>query len=92
MISIDSTAKAYGGSISSSNLADEVVILNTNNGTYYGLDAVGALVWKLIQQPRQVSEIRDAILEEYEVEPERCEQDLLDLLQKLTDEGLIEIS
>jgi hypothetical protein len=58
---------------------------------YYGLDAVGARIWSLIQEPRTVNEIRDILLEEYEVEPERCERDLLALLQKLADEGLIEV-
>jgi hypothetical protein len=30
-------------------------------------------------------------LEEYEVEPERCERDLLVLLQRLATEGLVEV-
>jgi hypothetical protein len=75
----------------SSNLSGEVVILSLKSGVYYGLDGVGALVWTLIQEPKIVSEIRNAILEEYEVEPERCERDLLALLQKLADAGLIEV-
>jgi len=38
-----------------------------------------------------VSEIRDAILKEYDVEPDRCETDLLMLLQELLDKELIEV-
>jgi hypothetical protein len=30
-------------------------------------------------------------LEEYEVEPEHCERDLLALLRRLADEGLVEV-
>ncbi len=75
----------------SSDLAGEVVMLNLKNGTYYGLDEVGAHVWALIQEPRAVAAIRDAILAEYDVEPERCEQDLLALLSDLADNGLIEV-
>lgn len=74
----------------SSDLGGEVAILDLKAGVYYGLDAVGARVWKLIQEPRVVAKIRDTLLLEYDVEPERCERDLLALLQQLADEGLLE--
>ena len=45
----------------------------------------------MIQEPRRVDEIRDAIVEEYAVEPERCERDILKLLQELAAAGLIEV-
>jgi hypothetical protein len=75
----------------SSDLGGEVAILDLKAGVYYGLDAVGARIWSLIQEPRTVNEIRNILLEEYEVEPERCERDLLVLLQRLANEGLIEV-
>ncbi len=75
----------------SCDLAGEAAILNIKNGVYYGLDPVGARIWKMIQQPRSVDEVREALVEEYEVESERCEQDLITLLEKLLAEGLIEV-
>jgi hypothetical protein len=75
----------------SSDLGGEVAILDLKAGVYYGLDAVGARIWSLIQEPRTVNEILNILLEEYEVEPERCERDLLVLLQRLAEEGLIEV-
>jgi hypothetical protein len=75
----------------SSDLGGEVAILDLKAGVYYGLDAVGARIWSLIQEPRTVNEIRDILLEEYEVEPEHCERDLLALLRRLADEGLVEV-
>src|SRR3989441_12784257 len=78
--------------IVSCDLAGEAAILNLQNGVYYGLDPVGARIWNLIQESsKTVTEIRDTLLEEYEVEPERCEGDLLALLQKLADAELIEV-
>ena len=72
-------------------LGDEAAILNMKNATYYGLDAVGARIWDLLQRPRSVGEIRDTLLEEYDVEAERCERDLLSLLEKMVSEGLVEV-
>lgn len=75
----------------SSDLGGEVAILDLKAGVYYGLDEVGARIWSLIQEPRRVDEVRDTLLEEYEVEPERCEHDLIALLQRLAEEGLVEV-
>ena len=75
----------------SSDLGGEVAILHLEAGTYYGLDAVGARAWSLIQEPRTLREIRDVLVSEYEVEPARCERDLIALLHGLVEEGLVEV-
>ncbi|MEK7404204.1 MAG: PqqD family peptide modification chaperone [Acidobacteriota bacterium] len=75
----------------SCDLGGEAAILNLANGTYYGLDQVGARIWNLIAKPTRVDEIRSAVLEEYEVAPERCERDLEELLSELAEHGLIEV-
>ncbi|HBB33919.1 MAG TPA: PqqD family protein [Cyanobacteria bacterium UBA8803] len=75
----------------SSNLGDEAVILDPKSGAYYGLNDVGAYIWNLIQQPKLVNEIRETILKEYEVNPEECDRDLMELLEQLKAQGLIEV-
>lgn len=75
-----------------SEIGGEVAILDLRGGTYYGLDAVGARVWDLVQEPRGIGEVRDALLAEYEVDAERCERDLLDLIRALEGEGLVEVT
>ncbi len=75
----------------SCDLSGESAILNLKAGVYYGLNGVGTRIWKLIHEPKKVCEIRDAILAEYEVEPDRCEIDILALLQKLIENGLIQV-
>lgn len=90
MVSMHTVVAAQKEQVAS-DLSGEVVILNPQSGIYYGLDGVGTFVWHLIQEPKTVNAVRDAILEEYEVDPERCERDLLALLEKLAAEGLIEV-
>jgi hypothetical protein len=75
----------------SCDLSGESAILNLKAGVYYGLNEVGTRVWKLLQEPKKVSELRDAILKEYEVERHRCEADIMGLLQDLLENGLIEV-
>jgi hypothetical protein len=75
----------------SCDLSGEAAILNLKSGVYFGLNTVGASIWKLIQEPRTMDEIRDAIVGEYDVEPKRCEQDILELLQELSNHELVKI-
>lgn len=72
-------------------LGTEAAILQMDSGKYYGLNPVGARVWQLAAEPRQVAEILATLLAEYEVPAERCRADLLALLQKLRAAGLIEV-
>jgi hypothetical protein len=73
-------------------LEDEVVILGLKDGVYYGLNPVGAFIWNLIQKPITVKDIKEAILNEYDVEEEVCEKDLIELLGNLEEKNLIEVS
>jgi Coenzyme PQQ synthesis protein D (PqqD) len=75
----------------SCSLGDEAAILNLKNTVYYGLNPVGTRVWDLVQQARSVGEIRDTLLDEYDVEAHQCERDLLDLLESMREQGLIEV-
>ena len=75
----------------SSDLAGEAVILSLQTGMYYGLDPVGAHIWELLRTPTAVADLRDSIVRQYDVEADRCERDIVNLLHQLADQGLIEI-
>jgi hypothetical protein len=72
-------------------LGEESAILNLKNSVYYGMNPVGARVWNLLKEPKSVTELRNALLEEYEVDATRCGDDLLALLETMRSEGLIEV-
>jgi len=72
-------------------LGEESAILNLKNTVYYGLNPVGTRIWNLLQKPRSVSELKDALLEEYDVDAVQCEKDLVELLEKMRVEGLIQV-
>jgi hypothetical protein len=89
-VSIDSVVTAEREQLSS-NLAGEAVILDLKAGVYYGLNAVGARIWSLLQRPRPVHEIRYALLQEYEAGSAQCEADLLAALGDMAAAGLIRV-
>lgn len=76
----------------SANVGEETVIAGVARGNYYGLNPVAARVWELIQSPARARDLRQTLAAEYEVTAERCEGDLLELLERLRQEGLIEVT
>lgn len=75
----------------SADLAGEAAILNLKSGIYYGLDSVGARIWRLIVEPRTIAEIEDVLVAEYEVEPSQCGPDVLAFIEQLAEEGLVDL-
>ena len=90
-ISLDSIVAASPDQVSC-DLSGEVAILNLKNGMYYGLEEVGAAIWNLVAEPKPVSRILEALLDRYEVDHERCRNDLLTLLGMLNTRGLIRVT
>ena len=89
-ISLDSTIERSSDQVST-DLGQETVILGLQSDEYFSLKGVGARIWEIIQEPKTAREILNTILNDYAVEPERGERDLLAVLQELADEGLVEI-
>ena len=74
-----------------SELQSEGVILSLSNGKYYGVNEVGASIWAAIQKPLKLKEIQSAIEQEYDVDSETCQQEILAFLEAMVKEDLIEI-
>lgn len=75
----------------SCDLSGEIVILNIQDGVYYGLNAVGARIWKLLEEPRSVGQIRSALLDEYDIDPDVCGMQLVSVLTDLAAHELVEV-
>ena len=89
-ITAESTVVASENQVSTQ-LGDEAVILGAEEGQYFGLNDVGALVWSLVQKPVQVSRVSAAVCEQYEVEADQCLEDVIALLTDLRKKGLIHV-
>lgn len=93
VVSLTSRASIPDGILYHS-LQDELVLLNLQSGVYFGLDAVGTRMWQLIQayQNLPLQNVLDVLVNEYEVQPNQCAQDLLNLVTSLQENRLLEIS
>jgi hypothetical protein len=74
-----------------SQIGTEFVILNLADGTYYGLDEVGGEIWKVLATPVTVSDICTVMRSTFDVESDRCHEDVVRLLTDLASRGLIDV-
>lgn len=75
----------------SSELADEEVVLQTDTGTYYGLNPVGRYVWELLDEPRRAGDLPELVAQEYDTTASECHPDVFAFVKDLLDAELVEI-
>ena len=69
----------------------EMVLLDMESENYFGLDEVGTSIWQAMQEKETLQEVFEALLEQYEVEEEMLENDLLEFVGKLVKSGLVKV-
>lgn len=73
----------------SAEIEDENVILDLEEGMYYGLNPVGTQIWKRVQEPTPVGEVVTEVAAEYDVDYGQCFDDVVSLLQDLAENDLL---
>ena len=72
-------------------LDKEAVLLNLDTERYFGLDETGARMWQLLTSQPSVETAYQQLLEEYDVDTETLRQDIIALLENLTENGLLRL-
>lgn len=73
-------------------LDNEAVLLDLKSGTYFGLNEVGARAWHLIVERGSLARVLDALVDEFDVEREVVERDLLALAAQLITRKLASVA
>ena len=75
----------------STSLGDDVVMMDVEQGAYYGLEAVAARIWALTEEPLSVGSLCERLVTEYQVSPEQCQQEVLAFLGELLNQHVVQI-
>lgn len=67
----------------------DFVLVDMRNGSYFGLNDVGARIWTRLGEGLDAETIASAIADEYDIAPTAALQDVVALLEQLTQAGLI---
>ena len=89
-LSLDRTVRVSDNTIFRE-LAGEAVLLQLEDGMYFGLDRVGTRLWQLIAERGRLREVFDGAREEFDVDGGTLEKDLLTLVGNLARKNLVVI-
>jgi Coenzyme PQQ synthesis protein D (PqqD) len=89
MLNITSKIIRNSDKFLSSTLGNEIVMMNTANGTYIGLNEVSSNIWNYLENEHTAAEIVDLLLTYYDVSRENCEPQTMDCLSKMEQQGII---
>ena len=70
---------------------EETIILDSVTQEYFSINEIGKVIWSLIEEKKNLEEIKAEMLDMYEVPQEQLEKDVLNFLQALEQKGLIKI-
>lgn len=70
-------------------LQGEAVLLDMATGVYFGLNSLGVSIWKYLGDHKQLSEVIEGIVADYDVSEEVCSRDVLELVGRLVENGLL---
>jgi hypothetical protein len=68
---------------------EEVVLLEFGKGEYFGLDAIGADIWRRLEAGDDLGAVASHIAAQYEVGPAEALRDIVDLVTQLHSHDLV---
>lgn len=69
----------------------ELVALHIDKGTCYGFNVTATRIWSLIEQPRLLSELKQILLGEYDVDADTCDRQIREMVAELERDGLVAV-
>lgn len=70
-------------------LDGEMVLLHVHTNQFYELNGTASRMWQLLQDGLTPAQIRQHMLDEYDVQPEQLECEMLTMLQVLYERELV---
>lgn len=70
----------------------ELVMMGQEQGEYVALREVAASIWRLLEEPRTLDDLVDAVCHEYQVAVEDCRPDVVAFLDDLRVRRLVSAS
>lgn len=69
----------------------ELLAMSIERGVCYGLNRVGARAWELLESPRSIRSMCEALTAEFDIDLATCLAEVTDLIEGLRAEGLVTV-
>ena len=79
------------GDVLEADIDDETVVMDIDQGRYFGLNETGTRIWDLLSEPLVIGDLCDQLTAQFGVPRELCEQQVIDFLGSMMSRGLIQV-
>jgi hypothetical protein len=86
-----STLLVRNHDIFASSIDDEMVMMDGEQGLYFGLNSVARRVWEMLEKPLSYDALLRLLAQHYDVTEAQCRADVDPFLKKMLENGLIRI-
>ena len=89
VITLDSVIVRRNDLVSEELSDSELVMLNIERRSYYGMHETARVIWNLLDRPRSVGALCEQLLTRFAVDRETCEREVLDFVNDMLNNELI---
>jgi hypothetical protein len=87
---LDRTILLPSPDVQGTSMEGETVLLDLGTGRYYTLNRLGSVIWEHCTGHSTISDIHAVLCDRFDVAPERALDDLVALVSRLIQEGLLQ--
>ena len=89
LITLHTTIQRNTQNLLTSEVGDEMVMMDMDGGNYISLNKVGRIIWEHLEQPTQVETLIANLMSRFNVEKEVCTADTIEYLQNMLTQKVI---
>lgn len=82
------TIVARGSEHVETEMVGQTVMMSIARGKYFALDGTGQRIWECLIEPVSIGQIVERLLDQYEVDREQCEAEVIFFLGETMENGL----
>jgi hypothetical protein len=82
-ISFDSLVQRNDSNLIISELDNDLVMMDIENGSYLSLNKTGRVIWEQLEQPVLVGDLIQHLMNRFSVDEKTCATETLDFLDKI---------
>ena len=77
------TILARNPEIIANEIDDEIVMMSIEEGSYFGLNSIGSIIWQELEEAKSVESIISILLERFDVEEKTCREETIAFIESM---------
>ena len=62
---------------------DEIVMMSIEEGSYFGLNSIGSIIWTELEEAKSIETIISILLERFDVEEKTCREETIAFIESM---------